>query len=159
MADKGLVTKSTLQGFADEIRRLAGTDQTGTPSEMLALLQDFVPTGAEVVYGTHTTSSDETTVTLNVALPEKSNYIFLMFHNSTSYVWNYGGTIISFAFIKEGSVVKSLTGETTSYNRNLSSFNMNTQRSFKVSNFANGTVTALSEWPSDREYYWLYIGW
>lgn len=39
MADKGLVSKSTLQGFADEVRRLAESEQTGTPAEMLALLQ------------------------------------------------------------------------------------------------------------------------
>lgn len=51
MADKGLVSKSTLQGFADEVRRLAESEQTGTPAEMLAILQAVEAGGFNVLTG------------------------------------------------------------------------------------------------------------
>ena len=78
MADKGLVSKSTLQGFADEVRRLAESEQTGTPAEMLALLQAVEAGGGAVVKtGTITFTGSGKTFSLgsDIVGPD---YVFMM---------------------------------------------------------------------------------
>ena len=88
MADKGLVSKSTLQGFADEVRRLAESEQTGTPAEMLAILQ-AVEAGSplpewitEIDFATVTSTSDtDTSITIPTILTKKPTNILVFTNN------------------------------------------------------------------------------
>ena len=88
MAEKGLIEKSTLQGFADEVRRLAESEQTGTPAEMLALLQTIeagmpLPSWiSEIDFATVTsTSTTATSITIPTVLTKKPTN-FLVFSST-----------------------------------------------------------------------------
>ena len=155
MAEKGLISKTILSGFADEVRRLANVETTGTPSELLALLQNVTGGGGELISGTYTTAYALTNsaITLGINLPVYNNYVFIIYQtNATS-----GQT----SMLNSGFIVSS-NGTTSSgvlrYNKRTTSPN-----TLYITNFVNGTIehrtssTILGFVAAKHQYY--YAGW
>lgn len=110
MADKGLVSKSTLQGFADEVRRLAESEQTGTPAEMLALLQAVEAGGFNVQSGKVTqTATSSSKLSLGASLDDSGDYALLVSRH-----WDNSRGDIKASIIYYGYIV-SVGGVTTNY--------------------------------------------
>jgi hypothetical protein len=82
MAEKGLISKSTMRGFADETRRLAEVTTLGTPAELLAILRG-VELGSEgvAVSGTVTPVSPDLGqhFATGTPLPDYANTILLLY--------------------------------------------------------------------------------
>ena len=154
MADKGLVSKSTLQGFADEVRRLAESEQTGTPAEMLALLQ-AVEAGADIEIKTGTfTSTGNASVTLGTTFSGE-DYYFLMgargYNDSTVTI---SSRALMVAEIK--CISGTITGVVYNYDGVYKSPTVSTL------NQSNGKFTTPNtselQFTGSMRYHWLYVG-
>lgn len=158
MADKGLVSKSTLQGFADEIRRIAESEQTGTPAEMLALLQTVeAGGGAEVVYGTVKTPSGwmEYRLECGVVFPQTKNYMLAV---GLIGVPTYGRIVTASIIVKDGVVVGGYYGSTPSSETKISRLYRTTTQ-LRISDFATGEITSSYKFQGNVDYDYVYIGW
>ena len=158
MADKGLISKSTLQGFADEVRRLAGSEQTGTPAEMLALLQ-AVETGGnyEKLTGKKQLGSamPARSIDLGVYLPVYNNYVFMIFRGASGTATDtYLGN----------AVTLKVDGSTTYYACGSDSTYMETNNRLEIKDFSVGTISFYYTSNgvggfSAGTYTWTYVGW
>lgn len=50
MADRGIIQRSTMEGIAEQTRRLSGTTEKITPKKAVELLEGITPAGEETAY-------------------------------------------------------------------------------------------------------------
>lgn len=151
MADRGWINKATLQGYADEVRRLTETTDTGTPGEMLELLRAFE--GGSVTIKTGTVKATGTsTMNLGTTFTER-DYYFLM--GTRGYE---NASIAPDQYVLMIAEIQVLNGKTTAKAYN---YGGSSATAVKL-NQSTGVITSTSAgyygFNSGLRYHWLYVG-
>ena len=156
MAERGLIERVTMQGFADEVRRLTETTDTGTPAQMLAKLQAFDGSGAEFFTASITAASNNNTLQTGIVFPETKNYVLITIAPRVSTAVDAG-----YLYASLRRYIPDIDSDTTlTYYTATGSVVYSNASTLRIANYSTGAIHHSDyKFKSGINYLVWYMGW